>query len=218
MPITGSEASGENIPASLQRILRQPDIASEFFFPVDRATWREQQKRYFIKREDRRSVRSSIGGVRFQAANLAEPGSRTEIDCQHDFVRLVQSLMILRKQPELSGIVLSQDVLLQKQRGGTKGKRAKFGLALPSDGRFLNDVDAARENHRRIVRAIQGAGFSVIDPTGRFEPRTGMDGLQEWASNLRLGKRRNYWWILLLFVLLIPTLWLLRCEPTGTGG
>ncbi len=32
-----------------------------------------------------------------------------------------------------------------------------------------------------------------------------MDGLQEWAEQLRLRKRRKYWWLLLL---LLPLLWL----------
>ena len=136
-------------------------------------------------------------------------------DCQHDVVRLVRSLATMRQEPDLAGAVLSKDILLHNQLGRARGKRAKFGLIVPDDGRFRDDIDAARVNHRRIVRAIRRAGFTVIRPEESFEPRTGMDGLQAWAAELRLRKRRNYWWLLLL---LIPALWLLRCAPTATGG
>jgi hypothetical protein len=215
MAMSKTQTSYGDIPAPLENVLGQPGVASEFFFPIHQASWQEESRRYFLKRGDRRGVRSAIGGVRFQSSDRAEPGTSAVTDCQHDVVRLVRSLTLIRQETELAGAVLSGDLLLHKQLGGSGGKRAKFGLLVPDDGRFRDDTDAARENHRRIVRAIRRAGFTVIRPVPPFEPRTGMDGLQSWASELRLRRRRNYWWLLLL---LIPALWLLRGVLTGTGG
>jgi hypothetical protein len=215
MAVTRARISGDDIPTQLEKVLSRPGVASEFFFPIDRAAWRERDRRYFLKRSDRGDVRSTIGGVRFQSSDRAEPGTSAVTDCQHDVVRLVRSLAAMRREPDLAGAVLSRDVLVHRQLGRSGGRRAKFGLLVPIDGRFRDDADAAREIHRGIVRAIRKSGFAVTRPAGRFDPRTGMDGLQGWASELRLRKRRNFWWLLLL---LIPALWLLRYLPTATGG
>ncbi len=215
MAMTKTRISGEDIPTELEKVLGQPGVASEMFFPLDRASWQERSRTYYLKRGDRRGVRSAIGGVRFQASDGAEAGTSAATDTQHDVVRLVRSLVLVRKESKLAGAVLSRDVLLHRQLGRAGGRRAKFGLTVPLDGRFRDDAYAARENHRRIVRAIRKAGFTVVRPAEPFEPQTGMDGLQGWASELRLRKRRNYWWLLLL---LIPALWLLRWLTTGRGG
>jgi hypothetical protein len=211
MAMTKTRSSGDEIPAQLEKVLGQPDVASELFFPIDRASWRERKRRYFVKCRDRRIVRSTIGGVRFQCSERAEPGTSAVTDCQNDLVRLVRSLAIMRQDPELAEAVLSKDVLLHRQLGKAEGKRAKFGLLVPNNGRFRDDTDAARLNHRRIVRAIRRAGFKVIQPEKPFEPQTGMGGLQKWSSELRLRKRRNYWWLLLL---LLPVLWVPPCNST----
>jgi hypothetical protein len=209
MAMTKTRSSGDEIPAQLEKVLGQPDVASELFFPIDRASWRERKRKYFVKWRDRGIVRSTIGGVRFQCSERAEPGTSAVTGCQNDVVRLVRSLAIMRQEPELAGAVLSKDVLLHRQLGKADGKRAKFGLLVPNNGRFRDDTDAARLNHRRIVRAIRRAGFKVIQPEKPFEPQTGMGGLQEWSSELRLRKRRNYWWLLLL---LLPVLWVPQCD------
>ncbi len=170
------------------------------------------QRRYFVKPRDRKMVRSTIGGVRFQSGERSEPGTGAVTDCQTDVVRLVQSLAIIRRDPELAQAVLSKDVLLHRQLGRAGVKRAKFGLFIPVDGRFRDDSDAARENQLRINRAIRKAGFAIVEPEEPFESRTGMEGLQAWSKRLMLRKRRNYWWLLLL---LLPMLGFLRCDSSG---
>jgi hypothetical protein len=216
MVMTKTRSPDDAIPAQLEKVLAQPDIARALFFPIDRASWRERKRRYFVKRRDRRAVRSAIGGVRFQCSKHDEPGTSAVTDCQNDVVQLVRSLTIVRQAPELAGAVLSKDVLLHRQLGRADGKRAKFGLFVPIDDRFRDDTAAARENYRRIERAISKAGFTVIQPEKPFDSQTGMDGLLEWARQLRLRKRRNYWWLLLL---LLPALWFLhRDSPTAKSS
>ncbi len=132
------------IPIPLEKVLARPDVASELFFPIDRASWRERKRRYFVKRGDRRGVRSTIGGVRFQSSEHAEPGTSAVTDCQNDVVRLVRSLALIRKVPDLAEAVLSKDVLLNRQLGRPEGRRAKFGLFIPINGKFRDASDAAR--------------------------------------------------------------------------
>ena len=115
--------------------------------------------------------------------------------------------MIMRRDPELAGVVLSKDVLIHRQLG-RKGRRAKFGLLVPIDGPSLNAVDAARLIQHRIDRAIRKAGFTVLQPEAHFDPETGLPGLQVWTSRLRLRRRRIFLWLL---PLLLPLLWLPPC-------
>jgi len=179
--------------------LQQPDIVAAFFFPLSHAAWHDGY--YSLNKDDIPNVRTKLSGVRFQAADPSnlEP----ERQCQQDVLNLIQSLNRLRQIPALSNLVLSPDILTTSQ--SDSGTRVKFGLYLNPKGRFSKPTDAARVCHRRIVRAIKKSGF-VIDAPKTFNPKTGMDGLSQWAEKLRLRPRRKLWPWLLLLLLLLPFL------------
>jgi hypothetical protein len=86
--------------------------------------------------------------------------------------------------------------------------RVRFGLAKDEAGE-INKERAAERCHRRIERAINRCGFRVLQPAG-FDPKTGMRGLEQWGTSVRLGRhwRPPGWvWLLPLLILLALLLW-----------
>ncbi len=203
MPAQKSAAVDENI---FRDRMRQPDIVSEFFFPLGHAAW--HRGRFSINKDEIAQVSTKISGVRLQAADPRGENPEPERQCRQDVVNLVQSLIRLRETPALSNIVLSDEI----HRGvNESGSRVKFGLYLDPTGRYSNETEAAHECHSHIVRAVQKSGL-VIDSPKTFEQQTGMDGLLQWANQLRLRRRRKIWLLALLLLLLL--LFSLRdCSP-----
>ncbi|OQY56591.1 MAG: hypothetical protein DRR08_28105 [Candidatus Parabeggiatoa sp. nov. 2] len=239
MPAQKSAAVDENI---FRDRMRQPDIVSEFFFPLGHAAW--HRGRFSINKDEIAQVSTKISGVRLQAADPRGENPEPERQCRQDVVNLVQSLIRLRETPALSNIVLSDEI----HRGvNESGSRVKFGLYLDPTGRYSNETEAAHECHSHIVRAVQKSGLVIDSPktfeqqTGMdgllqwanqlshivravqksalviespktFEQQTGMDGLLQWANQLRLRRRRKIWLLALLLLLLL--LFSLRdCSP-----
>jgi hypothetical protein len=205
MPAQKSAAVDENI---FRDRMRQPDIVSEFFFPLGHAAW--HRGRFSINKDDIAQVSTKISGVRLQAADPRDENPEPERQCRQDVVNLVQSLIRLRETPALSNIVLSNET-----RSGVNesGSRVKFGLYLDPTGRYSNETEAAHECHTHIVRAVQKSAL-VIDSPKTFEQQTGMDGLLQWANQLRLRRRRKIWpWLLGLLLLLLLLFSLRDCSP-----
>ena len=239
MPAQKSAAVDENI---FRDRMRQPDIVSEFFFPLGHAAW--HRGRFSINKDEIAQVSTKISGVRLQAADPRGENPEPERQCRQDVVNLVQSLIRLRETPALSNIVLSDEI----HRGvNESGSRVKFGLYLDPTGRYSNETEAAHECHSHIVRAVQKSGLVidsqktfeeqtgmdgllqwanqlshivravqksalVIESPKTFEQQTGMDGLLQWANQLRLRRRRKIWLLALLLLLLL--LFSLRdCSP-----
>lgn len=185
-----------------REILFRPSVAREFFLPYELARWDGES--YTLGAA--KFPGSQISGVRLQAADPNDPNHRAEAECQSDLQKLVVSLGEIRQEKTLAGAVLSKEVLLDNQ-AGSDCKRVRFGMFLPSDGRFLDDSRAAEECHHQICRAI-AKGRLRVDRPGPFDPKTGMKGLEQWAGAVRLS--RNPWpfppqwlWLLLLPLLLL---------------
>ena len=193
-------------------LVQSAELATEFFLPLDRASW--QGDRYTLGTGGSGGVGSQIVGVRLQAPDPANQDTSLERNCQEDVFRLVKSIRRLRQTPELAGAVLSKEFVVSRQSGNGSGKRVRFGLHCPANGRFASDEAASAECHRQISRAIHRAGF-VVDQPKSFDAKTGLAGLEEWAKSLRLQRRLlpvPVWVLLLplpLLLLLIP--W--NCSP-----
>jgi hypothetical protein len=205
MPAQKSVAVDEN---QFRDRMRQPDIVSEFFFPLGHAAW--HRGRFSINKDEIAQVSTKISGVRLQAADPRGENPEPERQCRQDVVNLIQSLIRLRETPALSNIVLSNET-----RSGVNesGSRVKFGLYLDPTGRYSNETEAAHECHTQIVRAVQKSGL-VIESPKTFEQQTKMAGLLQWANQLRLRRRRKIWpWLLGLLLLLLLLFSLKDCSP-----
>jgi hypothetical protein len=117
---------------------------------------------------------------------------------QQDIVNLVRSLKQLRATPGMETLVLSGQTVISPQLGSSVNKRVKFGLCLDPQCGTRHEARAARQCHRRLIQAIHQAGFAITAPPP-FKPKTGLDGLLQWAEALQLKLRRPRWpWLLLL--------------------
>ncbi|MEZ5582744.1 MAG: hypothetical protein R3F37_08240 [Candidatus Competibacteraceae bacterium] len=106
--------------------------------------------------------------------------------------------MQLRATPGMETLVLSGQTVISPQLGSSANKRVKFGLCLDTQCGTRHEARAARLCHRRLIQAINKAGFVVIAPPS-FKPKTGLDGLLQWAEALQLNARRPRWpWLVLL--------------------
>jgi len=205
---TETQVVDENI---FRHRMQQPDIVSELFLPMGS---------HFSVNKDKPEIakaNTKISGVRFQAADPSGENLELERQCQQDVVNLVQSLIQLRKTPEFSNIVLSNEILTNPQSISQLGTRVKFGLSVDPNGHFDNETDAAGECHRNIVQAVQKSGF-VVDSPKTFDPKTGMAGLSQWASQLQLRRRKIPLWLFLLPLLLLLLLSLKDCSSPEFFG
>jgi hypothetical protein len=202
-----------------QRLFREamgrPTVSRELFLPLDRAWW--DGGRFTLGKWRLRAPRPSLRGVRLQEPRPANQGPPPERDTQADLLALLGSVAELRRVPELSGLVLSDETLVGSQRGTVPGKRILFGLSCPPGGRFDDEPKAAGECHRVLSRALKKAGFAVEQSGQAFNPSSGFDGLRNWAATVRLKRqgRRNSWVILALLVLLCVALPFLPIPGTG---
>lgn len=187
--------------------MRQPEVASELFFPLQHAAF-DDRGRLRINKGEVRAVRTQISGVRFCAADPERENLAPERAVQRDVVRLVRSVIALRGVEGLEGAVLGPRGLKCRQPVKGEGTRVKFGLVNDAKGRCVDDMKAARRCHKSIVRAIRRSGFVVQHPTS-FDASTGLTGLVTWGSELLLRRRRRWWpWLLLL----LPLLLLRQCD------
>jgi len=202
-----SSSIDENL---FKHCLQQHDIISELFLPIGYAVWEEG--RFSLKKDKEKIAQAStkISGVRFQAADPKGENLEPERQCQQDVINLVKSLIQLRKTSAFSHIVLSNEILKNPQPISQLGTRVKFGLRVEST--FTNEIKATVECHRNIVRAIRQSGFVVESPE-TFDSKTGMAGLLQWASELKLRRRKIPLWLLLLPLLLFLLFSLRNCEP-----
>jgi serine/threonine protein kinase len=186
-------------------------VAREFFLPLTRALWGNEY--YTLGKGDRSSVRPTISGLRAQEPDPNRGDLFREKVVQEDLHRLVLSLIQLRKHPDLAGVVLSREVLIGQDPGTPGCKRLIFGLWRPADGSLRGDALAAAHCHKQILRAVRRAGFRPEPAVPRFDPATGLNGLAEWARQVRLerlGLFRRWLPVLVLVVLaLLPLLLLL---------
>jgi len=194
---TANPGVDENI---FRNRMQQPDIVSVLFLPMGHAVW--EGGRFSLKKdkEEIAQADTTISGVRFQPADPSGENLESERQCQQDVVNLVQSLTKLRKTPEFSNIVLSNEILKNPQPVSQLGTRVKFGLYV--DPKFGDETNATDECHRNIMRAVRKSGFVVESPQ-TFDPKTGMAGLSQWASTLQLRRRKIPLWLLLLPLLLL---------------
>jgi hypothetical protein len=197
--------------------MQQPGIVPVLFFPMGHTVWEGGRFSLKMDKEQIAQADTKISGVRFQAADPSGENIEYERQCQQDVVYLVQSLTQLRKTPEFSNIVLSNEILKNPQPVSQLGTRVKFGLYVDPKGHFGNETDAAGECHRNIVRAVRKSGFVVEFPK-TFEPKTGMAGLSQWASELKLRRRKMPLWLLLLPLLLLLLFSLKDCSSPEFFG
>jgi len=177
--------------AQFRDVLRKPNVARELFLPAEHAWW--DGGKYTLGRWISETPPPVNTGVRLQEPRSPSPGLLPERDTQNDLVTLIESIVELRKVPELASVVLSTETLVGKQQGTIVGKRLLFGLFCPGDGRFRSEESAATECHRVIRKAIVRAGYIVEHPKAPYDPTSGFPGLIEWARTVRLRrfKRRR---------------------------
>jgi hypothetical protein len=190
-------------------------VARELFLPLDRAWW--DGGRFTLGRWAGSSPRPALRGVRLHEPSPAAAGLPPERDTQSDLGALVGSVAELRKAPGLSGLVLSDETVVGRERGLNPGKRIVFGLRSPPGDRYLAEAAAAAECHRVLRRAVKRAGYRVEHPHDPPDPSRGFAGLLAWAGAVRLRRRRTeYRWLLLLplLVLLYFVPWSGRSSPT----
>jgi hypothetical protein len=155
---------------------------------------------------------AEITGVRLFASDQEAPGGSREREVQTDLSELVQAVSKLRTAPGWESVVLSDEHARGRQPGIDGGMRVRFGLAKDKAGE-VNNERAAKGCYRQITRAINRCGFCVVDPPG-FDPKTGMSGLEQWGTTVRLQRHwRPPGWVWLLPLLLL--LALLRWFPTA---
>ena len=199
--------------AAWRQRMQQADIADELFLPLECGEWHERGRgaKFRVPRDMKRRARTRVTGVRFLAADPERKNLEPERAVQTDFHRLVTSLMRIREgDPAGRAFAPSGELLRTSRRGDVP--RQRFGLARAD--RELDERDVARRTYRHVRRSIGRAGFVVDEPTERFDPGTGLEGLRSWTDRLRLRKRRPRWpWLLLLLLPLL--LWVPRCEPAA---
>jgi hypothetical protein len=186
-------------PLLFREAMNRPAVARELFLPMDQAWW--DGGRFTLGRWGRSAPRPSLRGVRLQEPRPAA-GPPPERDTQTDLSALVGSVAELRRIPELSALVLSDETLVGRQAGAIPGKRVLFGLRCSPNGRFQAEVPAAAECHRVMQKAVKSAGFAVEYPKQPFDALTGFAGLRDWAANVRLRRKRSgRVWLVLFFLL-----------------
>jgi hypothetical protein len=190
--------------------MAQSDVASELFVPLESSAW--VRDRFRVLREERRSARTRITGVRLLAADPRRENLEPERAVQTDFRRLVDSLIKVRAEPGCAGVVLSGETFRASPLGAPP--RLRFGLRHGSGKPFEDETAAAATSYRSIRRAIRRARFVVEEPREAFRPADGLAGLRAWVEQLRLRRRRLLWpWLLLL---LLPLLLLAKCDERET--
>ena len=170
-------------------------MSAELFFPLGCSEWKDG--RLELRRAERAEAFTDITGVRLWPADPRREDLVPERQVQGDLVNLVASLRKLRAVEGGEGVVLSRRFL--KASPGTERAltRVRFGL----EDRAADEVAASRASHRGIRRAIARSRLVVDHPKERFDPATGLAGLEQWSSSVRLRRRRP-WWLLLLPLLL----------------
>jgi hypothetical protein len=198
--------------AAFRNAMNRPAVARELFLPVDRAWW--DGSRYTLGRWSAVMRRPTLHGVRLQEPRPAAHGTMPERDTQCDLAALVGSIAELRRVPEMSSLVLSEETLVGRQQGQLPGKRAQFGLRCPPDGRFQPEAPAAAECHRVLQRALRRAGFAIDYPKEPYNAASGFPGLRDWVGNVRLRRRNPNGRVLaLIFLALMVGLPLLLFIP-----
>jgi hypothetical protein len=196
---SGSGTAAKVDPRRFREAMNRPAIARELFLPLEQAWW--DGKRLTLGRQSGAS-RPVGRGVRLQEPRPDDASSPPERDTQADFRALFASVAELRRQPDLSGLVLSEEALIGKESGAVPGKRIQFGLNCPADGRFQTDASAAGECHRVLKKAVERSGYRVVHPHAPFNPSTGFAGLDQWSHAVRLRRKRDWRpWLLLLLLL-----------------
>jgi len=185
-----------------QERMARSDMSAELFFPLGHAEWKDG--RWTVRRDERTETRTELTGVRLRPADPRGEDLAPERQVQGDLADLVGTLRRVRAIEGGGGLVLSSRFLRAKQKDGDAFRRVRFGL--DDLGPKGDDVAAARASHRRIRRAVRKSGLAVERPR-RFDPDTGLAGLEEWAGRVRLRRRRRLWpWLLPLLLLLLPFL------------
>jgi len=181
--------------------MRRSDMSAELFLPAGNAEWKKG--RWAIRRGERVEADTDITGVRLRPADPRGEDLAPERQVQGDLVNLVGTLRKLRAVDGGEGVVLSRRFLTARPANETHLTRVRFGL----EDRAKDDVAAARASHRRIRKAIARSRLVVQHPKERFDPRTGLDGLERWGAAVRLRRRRPWWLALLPLLLLLLLLW-----------
>jgi uncharacterized membrane protein YgcG len=189
-------------PRLFREAMSRPAVARELFLPLDQAWW--DGGRFTLGRWAASAPRPTLRGVRIQEPAPDSAGPPPERDTQGDLCSLVDSVAELRRVPQLSGLVLSEETLIGRQKGALPGKRVLFGLHCPPSVSFQEDTPAAAECHRVLRRAVNRAGYIIVHPKEPFHPTSGLAGLREWAAAVRLRRKpdRRPWLLLLLLPLL----------------
>lgn len=167
------------------RLLGNPKVFAAAFLPPERAEWRGEN--YTLGKALARAPKSLFTGVRLQPADRRNLDQSRERAVQQDLVNLIRSVALLRTNPVMRGVVLSQELLQGQDPSGVR--RVQFGLFRPSDNAFVDDAAAAKECHDQILRAIRNAGLRVASAPP-FDPTQGFGGLAAWAGGLKLRQSK----------------------------
>ena len=108
------------------------------------------------------------------------PNSKTQADLRN----LFGAVRKLRSASGYENLTLSDEWQQGEQAGHEYRGRIRFGLLRGKHGE-AGDRAAASACYKRVLRAIRGAGFVVVSPK-KFDPSTGLAGLETWGGQVRL--------------------------------
>jgi hypothetical protein len=198
-------------PELFKMALGGPEVDAAFFFPTDAASW--ENDRYLLHRQRRSAVRGTAKGVRFLPTGPA-PAQADRPDPKRrppDLLRLVRGIRALRQGViAFPNLALSEDLLVcHPDVAGVRPIR--FGLVCADKLRL--EENAAWECHRQILRGI---GLAGLKAKPERPARGGLAGLEQWAAEVQLRRRRRWWpYVLagLILLLLVGLIW--RAGPEG---
>ena len=195
----------------LHTLLQRSGGADQYFFSREVSYLADSGSGKRLSLQKGRRIQSAIGGVRLHEWSPPSPDAPSGEQCQHDLARSVGALVALRKQEPFQHTLISHEFSSTRQAHNRRGRRVKFGLAFPESSAFADDTRAAMVSHANIRRAIRKSGFAVESPTS-FDPSTGLVGLQDWAQQVKLRRKKSWWPWLLLLLLPLLALFLPRCD------
>jgi hypothetical protein len=188
---------------NLQHVFSRPDIADEFFYPLDCCVI--DNGLYRIRSGMNYRMPSS-GGLRV-IPEPSNPPSENFITSIHDsnrtdLVRLISSVQNMRHNSDFGNVVLSSSSSSTHDASRNGGKRILFGIDA-SNETYRDDYKAAAVCYKNLQCAAQKAGFNMSSEIP-FDESDGFESLKSWAAGIRYSKRFNpIWWLFLIPLLLL---------------
>ncbi len=186
------------------RVLASADNADQYFISPAKAKWTNTWRGTKLTPNYSKNEHSEISGSRLRSVKNedAKQDEAALTQTQYDLSHVISGLNRLREHKQFANVVIGpgQDIT-RIRHGRAREARALFSLLIPRNNSTADTVNSATICHKRIRKTITRAGYRVVSPR-KFDPTTGMNGLELWASQVILRRRLVWPWFLLFFPLL----------------